>query len=173
MSLPHDPIPERDLTAHHEAGHAVAYLRLGYTFRYITLSPRARGLHGRVAVNPRRIRPHDQAEIALAGPWAEARRNWEATGLPFTVDSVESIVDDDGFTFDDYYNGACLAGGQGDLSLLDEWPSELPFPETPATLTWKFERYWPIVSAIAAALLESNRMSYREAVGIFATNDAT
>jgi hypothetical protein len=62
----------RAALAHHEAGHAVAYLIHDWPFRYITLRPRARGVAGRVTIH--RPRPIDRcvsAVITMAGPVCE------------------------------------------------------------------------------------------------------
>jgi len=69
--------------AHHEAGHAVAAIKFGKSFRYVTIDPNEYSL-GRVmlktSINPNlilnmrvRVRCENIAIIALAGPIAGAR----------------------------------------------------------------------------------------------------
>lgn len=96
-------VEERLLTAHHEAGHAVAALMRGDgELRSITIEPTAAYL-GHTGY---RGKPCDAAFVTYAGPWAEARAQWP---LP-TLEGE----DDDGLAFEDYVSGAFPLNADGD-----------------------------------------------------------
>lgn len=81
------------VTAHHEAGHAVAtVMRGGAELVSVTIES-AEDYLGRTT---QRIKPTDSAFVTYAGPWAEARYLWqtEPTGE---------------FDFEDYVGGALLS----------------------------------------------------------------
>jgi Peptidase M50B-like len=96
-------VEDRLLTAHHEAGHAVAALmRGGSQLRSITIEPTTNYL-GHTGW---RGKPCDSAFVTYAGPWAEARAQWEPPAL--------DDEDDDGYTFEDYVTAAFLRNAAGD-----------------------------------------------------------
>jgi hypothetical protein len=85
-----DQPDERYLTAHHEAGHAVAALLRGAELTSITIDPTPE----RAGYTGFRGKRWDSQFFTYAGPWAEARSQW-------TEDSLDG-VDDDGCLFGDY-----------------------------------------------------------------------
>ncbi|MBF5083750.1 hypothetical protein [Quadrisphaera sp. INWT6] len=147
----------RLLTAHHEAGHAIAYLNLGYSFRYITLHPRTPGTTGFVAVHrPRSMLIADSAAITLSGPLAEeAFRSvdigeapedaaWAAAFAVSSADAGSHREVDDG----------------RDMLVRLGMPVELAVDGMANTLA----RDWAAVEALAQALVMSpRRLDYREA----------
>jgi hypothetical protein len=63
---------QRIVTAHHEAGHVIARLEAGLTFRYVTIRAKGTDVWGRVQIDrPRAIGVRAFAVIAMAGPAAE------------------------------------------------------------------------------------------------------
>lgn len=96
---------ERILAAHHEAGHAVAaVMRGGSTLTTVTLSAR----HGE-GITWANHKPADLAFFAWAGPWAEARHQWDRES--------PAGEDDDGATLDDYITGVLLTQ-PGDMAVV-------------------------------------------------------
>jgi hypothetical protein len=98
------PVSELEVTAHHEAGHAVAaMMRGGGEFVSVTIEPTADHL------GFTRYRGHawDRAFVIYAGPWAEARVQWPVSDI--------NSEDDDGAIFDDYVIAALWRNADGDL----------------------------------------------------------
>lgn len=60
-------------TAHHEAGHTVGYLALGYQFNAVTVIPDNDTLGKVYPLENYQIRPCDSAIISMCGPIAEAK----------------------------------------------------------------------------------------------------
>lgn len=100
--------PVRILTAFHEAGHTVAALMRGDSS---LLSVSLSDTPGE-GITWHRSQVWDQAFIAYAGPWAEARHEWGDRPL--------DDLDDDGCTFDEVLAGCMLAGGAGDAPIIDQ-----------------------------------------------------
>ncbi len=98
---------ERERTAYHEAGHAVAYLVAGRTFRYVTIRPRSAGITGQVYVRPRRIDSIQLAVIAHCGPIAEGRF--------LLANTTEDEMEEGGMEPEDIIMSAYLENGRGDL----------------------------------------------------------
>jgi hypothetical protein len=65
---------DADLTAWHEAGHAVHRVCAGLSFRYVTIRPRTAGAVGMIKARPARRDRWDLVVNAAAGPAVEARR---------------------------------------------------------------------------------------------------
>ncbi|HEV2347399.1 MAG TPA: hypothetical protein VGS97_25110 [Actinocrinis sp.] len=144
-----DEVDER--TAHHEAGHAVAYLASGLSIRYATIRARG-GNHGRVAPpRRRRIGVTDAYVTACAGPVAEGLYLWHAAD------------EDDraGCEVNDFIMAAWLAGGCGDMQVFDGEREGVWDSWQDTTKTMVVERYWPAVTAIAEALLIHNTLPGR------------
>lgn len=87
-------VDEREATAAHEAGHAVAAVVLGRPFRYVSLRPRDAGTAGHVMTR-----------------WRDERRpHW----LPELVVAAAGMVAEDAWRFGDDRR-ITVAGGRGDL----------------------------------------------------------
>ena len=167
--------PVRTLTAFHEAGHAVAALmRGGSSLLSVSLSV----AHGE-GITWHRSHVWDQAFIAYAGPWAEARYEWGDRPL--------DDLDDDGCTFDEVIAGCTLAGGAGDAPIIDQGLSpegiaaELGADSGSADVadqlreiaaaresTWRMEleRVWPTVGTVAARLLAGETVTNAEVAAL-------
>ncbi|WP_249644519.1 hypothetical protein [Nocardia sputi] len=67
-------ISEAELTAYHEAGHAIAYLIRGIEFTTVTIAESGGNVgDGHIVINPPRLIPiQTNRVIAVAGPLAEA-----------------------------------------------------------------------------------------------------
>lgn len=137
---------ELTATAWHEAGHVTAYLSKGLPVRYATLRPRTADAAGFTAVRRRRINYWDAAVIAHAGPMAQGIHAW------LTRDPDE----DDGLEECDYIFGAYLSGGRCDLDAAGAAPKATA-PDGGDLWEWEAKRMlqvrWPVVSAVAGALL--------------------
>lgn len=140
---------QRNLTAHHEAGHAVAsVMRGGSSFRSVDLSRADEG-HG---LTLHRCKPTDGPFIAYAGPWAEARYLWPAD-VPLDGE------DDDGMTFGDYVAGIFLGQPDDAAALAPDDERVLLLRahgvEVDPYAVWhmELERAWPAVQRVAARLL--------------------
>lgn len=144
----------RAITAHHEAGHAVAaVMRGGSTLTSITLQDDHSG------ITWHRGKPTDGPFIAYAGPWAEARHSWPE-GVPLDGQ------DDEWLTFDDYVAGVFLHQS-GDLEALrphDEQVQQLraqgvDVPGGYAVWDHELERVWPVVREVAGRLLDGETLT--------------
>lgn len=143
---------ERLLTAHHEAGHAVAALmRGGGQLRSITIEPTTTYL-GHTGY---RGKPCDTAFVTYAGPWAEARAQWVRP----TLDDE----DDDGCTFEDYVSVAFLSNADGDgedyrraqeaeAAQLGEFGQQFLDLTGVRQEMWsgELEQSWPLIQQVAA-----------------------
>ena len=110
---------QRYLTAHHEAGHAVATLMRGRgELVSVTIDPTDDYL-GRTS---HRGNPwgDDALFVTFAGPWAEAYAEWPLHSL--------DGEDDDGRAFSDYLADAWLAAEDGDQDIYDELRGEWSKP---------------------------------------------
>jgi hypothetical protein len=142
---------ELELTAWHEAGHAVAYAVTGLPLHSVSLRYQSRWRMGRqwkvagvtrlAAVRPVRI-PDSWREplavAALAGPEAEARRLHETSGMPLGAARRE----------------ADLAGARYDLR-----DAAADLKRTPLTLADARENaaslvagMWPVIGVVAALM---------------------
>jgi hypothetical protein len=84
-----DEPDDRYLTAHHEAGHAVAALVCrGGKLISITIDPPPKHPEYAGDTNVKVERPPDLHFAVYAGPWAEARSQW-------TRDNLDSLDDED------------------------------------------------------------------------------
>ncbi|MDT5410935.1 MAG: hypothetical protein QOG14_3155 [Mycobacterium sp.] len=138
----------RELTAYHEAGHAVAVLmRGGGQLHSIDIGETAdyRGYtHFSAKV-------FDTAFITFAGPFAEARALWP-------LDDLDG-EDENGKTFDDYVRDAFNANAVGDFeaypAALNADPTTLASFQSRREETWKQElkREWHVIEVVARRLL--------------------
>ncbi|MEB3023924.1 M50 family metallopeptidase [[Mycobacterium] crassicus] len=151
---------QRTLTAHHEAGHAVAaVMRGGTQLHYVNVIQDGDTL-GFTHYSGRRC---DEAFIAYAGPWAEARAQWPISDL--------NDEDDDGCTFPDYVTGAFLTNIDGDAEAYQSaLKAELLGPPDPELLTaregiWgrELQRAWPVVQQVAQLLAADGADMYHSA----------
>jgi hypothetical protein len=142
---------QRSVTAHHEAGHAVAVvMRGGGELKSITIDATDTYL----GYTGYRGKPSDTAFIAFAGPWAEARYQWP---LP----SREG-EDGDGLTFDDHVVAAFLCNTddsnahrkavKADKALIGPEFAHL-VDNREAVWSDELERSWPAICELAEMLI--------------------
>lgn len=135
-------------TAIHEAGHAWAYQRFGLPLRYVTIRPREKGVDGRCTPwRPRRIPAWMAAEIAAAGPIAEAVH---------TSRAERAHVDD----FHLYLTGAIFAGGREDEQKVGDRFESAQFVDF---MRFMVELNWHRIETVAAMLMERGTVSGRDA----------
>ena len=146
---------ERQLTAIHEAGHAVAAVRRGGTFDAISIEPT---ITRDGFVHTRGVSAADYPFVIFAGPWAEARADWGARSF--------DDVDGDGHTFADYLKASMGANASDLRDYVPERdiPSELLYsefgwnevPEIPLAReqSWyaELEICWPTIQSVANML---------------------
>jgi hypothetical protein len=150
-------VNQRELTAHHEAGHAVAVLMRGAgQLHYIDLNATDEYL----GYTHYASKPCDSAFITYAGVWAEARAQWPLADL--------DAEDDDGCTFNDYVLGAFLANIDGDAepyrTLMDADPLPVEFQRR-REQCWdqELEREWTVIQTVAQLLLADSADMYHSA----------
>lgn len=142
--------PRADV-ARHEAGHVVAYLAHGLSFRYVTLRPRGSDALGLVKLDrPRVVDARILSEIALAGTVAE-------------------LMVEDGFLDDPHVVAGDLVGGLFDHSAdvrryLAPFTNPIAEEEAVARrVAVLMDRSWDSVTAIAKAIDDSpSALSYRQ-----------
>ncbi|BBY08113.1 M50 family metallopeptidase [Mycobacterium noviomagense] len=174
---------ERLLTAHHEAGHAVAaLLRGGGELKSMTIEPTA----DYAGCTWSRSKAVDRAFIVYAGPWAEARVRWNGP----TLDDF----DEDGLDFNDHLMTAFLrnpddraaykeAGGGGDpfqhtigqmlpsagsadrdslADFLRQQAAQLGIDMAHPEQVWtaELERVWPAICEVAALLVDGQAVDH-------------
>jgi hypothetical protein len=159
------PPDERYLTAHHEAGHAVVALMRGGELTSISIDcsdPCTTAGHPttkHAGYTGFRAEPWDIQFATYAGPWAEARCQWNQ-------DSLHG-EDDDGRVFGLYVIGAWRVNRDGDYDkyvLLEEGilPDGTRF-DMPTTLiaereeAWDFQLEklcWPVIRTVARLLMQ-------------------
>lgn len=152
---------DRELTAFHEAGHAVARYLRGLAIEYVTIIG-TEVYRGYTEVpGPQVVRLLDSVEIAFAGPWAQARREWPLATLVLPPEPDGDWPEDDaGLTFPDYVMGAILTGGDGDFAVIEDARARIGHPvETSWSMTHKLEPEWPAITAVAHALLDAGTLS--------------
>ena len=101
----------------------------------------------------------DDAFLAFAGPWAEARHRWGDRSL--------DGEDDEGLTFEDYIIGVLLEQ-PSDRSALQaaraqaRADGEPPGRDRPAEQVWQIEleRVWPAIAAVAGVLLAGGPLTH-------------
>lgn len=150
-------LSERELTAYHEAGHAVAVVMRGGSIDSITIDPVPGEYLG--ITHSRGTQWARSFEI-YAGPWAEARSQWPGE----TLDEP----DGDGDVFGDYLTVAFIRnhGTDGsDLATYTRWTENdrllLPVQQrhlhNPAQRedVWsrELERVWSVICEVATMLL--------------------
>jgi hypothetical protein len=150
------------ITAHHEAGHVVAYLAHHRRFRYVTIRPRTAGITGWTAVRPRRIDLNTGAVIAHAGPLAEGMYNL-STYQP-------GQLEEEGIEACDVETGAYLTGGHGDMEAIDAaseaYGDGLFLEEIAREL---LTDRWQQVVAIAECLVERSTLTYNDVLALVAS----
>ena len=155
------------VTAHHEAGHAVAaVMRGGSSLRSIDME----NAHNGHATTWHRSKPVDAPFIAYAGPWAEARYQWP-DAIPLDG------LDDEGLTFDDHVAGVMLQQSEDAAAVAPNDAQYRAFRQSVADMSanppphydelvrsvegsgpydvWQRElvRAWPAIQAVAARLV--------------------
>lgn len=147
---------QRELTAYHEAGHAVACVMRGGRITSITIDPDpAEGKHGETWSHGMQ---HDESFVIYAGPWAETRSQWAADGLNDIRDT-----DDDGCTFDDRLT-TCFIHNKADLASYEHYCDEIDRRWLPPQLQhsldgreeiWshELEQQWAVIHQVAQLLL--------------------
>lgn len=137
---------DRVATAWHEAGHVTAYLTKGLPVRYATLRPRTADAVGLTAIRRRMIPVWDAAVIGHAGPTAQGMHAWR----------TRDTDDDEGLDESDYLFGAYLSGGSCDLAKAAA-AQPVVGPDGADLWEWSAKQlltlHWPVVTAIAEALL--------------------
>jgi hypothetical protein len=147
-----DFVDSPEMTAHHEAGHAVAYAARGVAFRYATLRPRDPRSHGRV-VSYSVLRSSAVDDLLISHAGAVAETLWMAT------------------TWGIEYCGV-LAGGYHDYADIHRIYNEFPelrarqddYHEQAFDLV---ERHWPLIQKVAARLLAEKTVSGPEITRMF------
>jgi len=134
---PADPGALRTLTAHHEAGHAVAGCMRGSVLRSVCLGEVA-GDGLTVHRGPSWADPF----VGYAGPWAEARYIWG--------DRPADAEDAEGLVFGDYLFGIFLTSGAEDLLEVSAASSSRA---TERTWACELRVVWPAIEATAVSLL--------------------
>jgi hypothetical protein len=160
---------QRELTAHHEAGHAVAALMRG-AGELLSITIKASGdAAGRTVT---RHKVFDAAFVTFAGPWAEARAQWP---LP-TLDGE----DDMGCAFGDYLTTAWWANVDGDGDTYEDnlaaevamyggqWPAIMDPRKREEGWAIELEDSWPVIQAIADLLLRGECVDHTRAYGLLA-----
>lgn len=147
---------ENFLTAHHEAGHAVAALmRGGGELLSITIEPTAQY----AGFTRTRHQIWDAAFVTFAGPWAEARATWGPRAL--------DDIDDDGCCFGDYVTEAWFNNLHGDgQTYQDNLIGESAFglardpAEREDWWSTELDDRWPVIQAVALLLLDGERVDH-------------
>lgn len=157
MTRPKRPLTLADLTPRerehlelcvHEAGHAVAGVVLGgQLHNTVVTSSRIWGVNGLTTFSDR---PHGRdSEIALAGPWSQAR--WRAGRRP-TQRELFAVL---------------KAGGHKDeQALIASGGTHLGLPVVPL-----IEMTWPAVVSVAQVLHRSGEASQAEVLGALGITD--
>jgi hypothetical protein len=139
---------ERELAAWHEAGHAVAAVMRGESrLKSVALDEERHG----AGLTEHSSKSFDNAFIAFAGPWAEARYGWG--DRPLDDD------DDDGLYFDDHLFGVQMEQ-PADAAILESARAEARAAGLPPDSVWhteqvwqmELERVWSAIAAVAGAL---------------------
>ena len=143
-----------DLVASHEAGHAyAAWARLGIAgVRHVRVASDGSGRteHGQTGPNP------DSAFVTYAGPWAQARRRFGFGEACIAC----------GKTFEHALDEAFHNGGDDDLAMMREWSAFWgaafvdDWPDLRAAWNRQLEGDWPIISALASALVRAGGSLY-------------
>jgi hypothetical protein len=154
---------EVDITAHHEAGHAVAaVMRGGGVLVSITIDP----TEDYLGHTQFRVKRWDAAFATFAGPWAEARSRWPG-----------GEVDDDGCVLDDYVTAAFMAN-PNDLSDYGDhlerernqygghWPEVIHPGKREAWWSTELEGCWPVIQAVARLLLNGETVGHDTVEGL-------
>jgi hypothetical protein len=144
------------ITAHHEAGHAVAaVMRGGGELLLISIEPTVDYL----GHTQTRGKIFDAAFFTFAGPWAEARAQWPHPHL--------EGPDDDGCDFADHLDFAWMENYGGDANAYEEQiAAEVAmFGEQwrltrEAGWTRELERHWPVIQAVAELLLAGEHVDH-------------
>lgn len=151
---------ELELTAYHEAGHALAFIDRQRTFRYVSIRSSSPGVCGRVTVNrPGRLPWWDSSFITMAGPAAEAM----ARHLP-----MDEGIEPEDLAFAAYLVLLDTTRDQhAEVGLArSKQPAYIPVELEDTTLSM-LARRWHEVDALAQALLEApRRLTYRQVVEV-------
>ncbi len=146
---------DRDLTAYHEAGHVLGFVRTGHAHRIeaVTVEPTAE-MRGQVRVAPAPIPLWDLAVIAALGPIAQAIR--------------DQATDDDADDIDlcDYITAALWTGGDEDAKV-----AAGIFDADPAVADHFADvarRHWPAIEGLARLLVERGTVTGTEALAAIA-----
>jgi hypothetical protein len=142
-----------DALAHHEAGHAVAFLAFGARFEYATTCLEGGG--GVVAVESWGPISHPvRAVVSHAGPLAEAQRQLLRHRTPGPPPGDR-----------DYWEHASYGThGWRDLEVVGDALRRLGLAADPfqAEARELLRRHWPAVERVAAALTEHRELSYAD-----------
>jgi hypothetical protein len=162
MSLPSGEELRR-ITAHHEAGHAVATYVRGGTVDSITIMPTAT-LLGETLTSPKSWTA--TAFAIHAGPWAEARVQWQLSTFDLD-DNYHSRL------FEDKLHQAWMLNldGDGDLMKMATAQEELEglqIVHNYRTDQWnkELEAYSPAIQEVAALLLQGDTLAQAEVAEI-------
>lgn len=140
------PIADEDwfTAAIHEAGHAVARVRLDLSFDYVTIFRRGNAVLGHVAIPAGPCDPIKRSIACMAGPLAECRH----TGVPL--------------------DALCQDVARTDHAMAEDALSRLRDPPPLAAIIVRAERLvsveWRRIGLVAEALVQRRRLDYAEVV---------
>lgn len=168
--MSHGTQRRRELTAYHEAGHAVAYVRLSLPFTSATIVPDAQGgSAGGARGAPFHpvgsgLKTLDRLEkeiiVALAGPLAQRRH----TGRNDHVGAVKDWRRAAEFAFRRFGERPEPGQPRGDLE--DVVAAYLRYLELQTERAVASPSWWSAIEVVAAALLERGTLSGRQVRGI-------
>ena len=180
---------KHNMSAHHEAGHAVASVARGGELTKIWFVP----WRDRLKVDPNTTkhaltRSCDQLQnrpfVVFAGPWSQARWYVENGAFDSFRDEMGYAWEDNGGEGDiggDSYNGDAVSyeGLVRQLSGMASWP-ELGYDDAPMGYTepgryWEarwndeLDELWPAIREVAALLLDGTECSHEAIVRMIET----
>jgi hypothetical protein len=157
---------EIEKTAYHEAGHAACYIILGKRFKYVTIES-AEDDFSKSAGHLMRVIEHtgERLEMEVYNGTPRARRWIEARAMTYAAGNIAECY---------FAKRRIVAGAASDFSNLVNEISDLCSSDDEVSAYWNWltirtrnlllnPENWLLVDAIAKALLERRKLTYREA----------